>query len=148
MTPDNYQIKNAIISVSNKTGIVEFAQQLSNLGIIIYSTGGTATLLSSSNIPVRNITDLTNFPEILDGRVKTLHPLVHAGLLADLSNTEHIEILNKFSITTVDLVVVNLYPFEECLTKVSDYNDINSDLLEHIDIGGPTMLRSAAKNHL
>ena len=146
MTPDNYKIKTAIISVSDKTGIVELAQQLTNIGITIYSTGGTATLLKENNISVKNISDLTSFPEILDGRVKTLHPKVHAGLLADLSNQQHLTTLNEHNLISIDLVIVNLYPFEECLNNEKINNDHNI-LIENIDIGGPTMLRSAAKNY-
>lgn len=145
--PNNYKIKNALISVSDKTGIVEFAQQLVALGVTIYSTGGTENLLAKNNIDVKNISSLTNFPEILDGRVKTLHPAVHAGLLADLSNPEHVNTLAVHKLEPIDLVVVNLYPFEETLKKIADYEKSLPELIEQIDIGGPTMLRSAAKNY-
>jgi len=171
MNPNNYQIKTALISVSDKTGIVEFAKKLVELGITIYSTGGTAKLLSENNITVKSVSDLTNFPEIMDGRVKTLHPAVHAGLLADLENPDHINALLKHQISSIDLLVVNLYPFEkvlkECEETVGAYcirptNNTNTvekgvcntplqtthkNLIENIDIGGPTMLRSAAKNY-
>ena len=147
MSPDNYKIKTAVISVSDKTGIVEFASQLNKIGINIYSTGGTAKLLTENNIPVKNVSELTDFPEILDGRVKTLHPAIHTGLLADLSNSEHIKTMNEHNISSIDLIVVNLYPFEQVLKKEKDTNQISSEMIENIDIGGPTMLRSAAKNY-
>jgi phosphoribosylaminoimidazolecarboxamide formyltransferase/IMP cyclohydrolase len=149
MKPDNYKIKTALLSVSDKTGIVEFAQKLAELGITIYSTGGTATTLAANNVDVHSITELTQFPEILDGRVKTLHPVVHSGLLAELDKEEHRKTLEKHNIDSIDLLVVNLYPFESVLGKY-DFNkltEIDSELIENIDIGGPTMLRSAAKNY-
>ncbi len=144
MIADEYKIKTALISVSDKTGIVEFARQLNNLGIIIYSTGGTEKLLKENNIPAKSVTELTNFPEILNGRVKTLHPMIHAGLLADLGNNAHIKQIEELNINSIDLVVVNLYPFEKTLEKV---DVLHEELIENIDIGGPTMLRSAAKNY-
>ena len=151
MTPDTYQIKNALISVSDKTQIVNLTEKLIQLGINIYSTGGTQKLLTKNNIKVNNISELTNFPEILDGRVKTLHHNVHAGLLADLSNNEHINTLNEHNIQSIDLIIVNLYPFEEYLKKECSEDvsktDISQILIENIDIGGTTMLRSAAKNY-
>ena len=149
MNPDTYKIKNALISVSDKTGIVEFASQLNKLGITIYSTGGTAKLLAENNIPVTNVSDLTGFPEILDGRVKTLHPVIHAGLLADLSNPEHTKTMTEHKLSSIDLVVVNLYPFEQVLKKEIEkgIEEISDEMIENIDIGGPTMLRSAAKNY-
>lgn len=143
MKSDSYKISTALISVSDKTGIVEFAKQLNELGIEIYSTGGTAKTLKDEKIPVKSITELTEFPEILDGRVKTLHPTIHAGLLAKLDNGEHIAQLNKHDIKSIDLLVVNLYPFEETLAKGANHED----LIENIDIGGPAMLRAAAKNY-
>ncbi|TAL69200.1 MAG: bifunctional phosphoribosylaminoimidazolecarboxamide formyltransferase/IMP cyclohydrolase [Bacteroidetes bacterium] len=145
ITPENYVIKKAIISVSDKTGIVDFAKELNLLGIEIYSTGGTSKLLSESGIPVKNISELTGFPEILDGRVKTLHPAVHAGLLAELNKEEHQKQLDEHHLTSIDLLVVNLYPFEETLEKQVSTNE---EIIENIDIGGPTMLRAAAKNYL
>ena len=149
MTPNTYKIKNALISVSDKTGIVEFAKELNKLEITIYSTGGTAKLLAENNIPVRNVSDLTGFPEILDGRVKTLHPIIHAGLLADLSNPEHTKTMDEHNLSSIDLVVVNLYPFEQVLQKEKEkgIDKVSSEMIENIDIGGPTMLRSAAKNY-
>ncbi|MCL2040278.1 MAG: bifunctional phosphoribosylaminoimidazolecarboxamide formyltransferase/IMP cyclohydrolase [Bacteroidetes bacterium] len=147
MISDNYKIKNALISVSDKTGIVEFAAQLNKLGITIYSTGGTEKLLAENNIPVKNVSELTGFPEILDGRIKTLHPVIHAGLLADLSNSEHIKTMTEHNLASIDLVIVNLYPFEQVLKKEKEICKISSEMIENIDIGGPTMLRSAAKNY-
>ncbi len=136
-------IKRALISVSNKQGIVEFAKELSKLGIEIISTGGTAKKLIENGIKVINISDVTGFPECLDGRVKTLHPAVHGGLLAIRDNDAHMEQLNNLNIDTIDLLVVNLYPFKETIAK----KDVPfQEAIENIDIGGPTMLRSAAKN--
>lgn len=143
MSPNTHKIKKAVISVSDKTGIVELATALAECGVEIYSTGGTQALLESKQIPVRNISALTGFPEILDGRVKTLHPAVHAGLLAELDKEEHRSQLAEHSIDSIDLLVVNLYPFEETLAKGVQHELI----IENIDIGGPTMLRSAAKNY-
>lgn len=148
MNPDNYPIKTALISVSDKTNILEFARKLSELGIIIYSTGGTAKLLSENHITVRSVSDLTNFPEILDGRVKTLHPSVHGGLLAELDNSEHLKALVNHKIISIDLLIVNLYPFEKVFNSSNqDFSKVDRQLIENIDIGGPAMLRSAAKNY-
>ena len=136
--------KRALISVSDKTGIVELAKEIVKAGYEIISTGGTAIALQNAGIDVIGISDITGFPECLDGRVKTLHPNVHAGLLAMRSNAEHMEQLEKLNINTIDMVVVNLYPFKQTIMKP------NVDLqtcIENIDIGGPTMLRSAAKNY-
>ncbi len=144
MDANKHQVKKALVSVSDKTGILDFCKELNNLNIDIYSTGGTAKLLKENNIPVKSVSELTNFPEILDGRVKTLHPAVHAGLLADLGKMEHIEQLDKHGLSSIDLLVVNLYPFEETL---NNENATHEELIENIDIGGPTMLRSAAKNY-
>ncbi|MFZ4621407.1 MAG: bifunctional phosphoribosylaminoimidazolecarboxamide formyltransferase/IMP cyclohydrolase, partial [Bacteroidota bacterium] len=138
------KIKRALISVSDKQGIVEFAAALNAAGVEIISTGGTHSLLISNNIPAKQISEITGFPEILDGRVKTLHPVVHAGLLAVLDNPEHQEQLKKHNITPIDLVVVNLYPFEATIAKPDVHLE---EAIENIDIGGPTMLRSAAKNY-
>ncbi len=137
-------IKRALISVSDKQGIVEFASALHAAGVEIISTGGTHSLLTSNNIPAKQISEITGFPEILDGRVKTLHPAVHAGLLAVLDNPEHQAQLAQHHITPIDLVVVNLYPFEATIAQQDVHLD---DAIENIDIGGPTMLRSAAKNY-
>jgi phosphoribosylaminoimidazolecarboxamide formyltransferase/IMP cyclohydrolase len=138
-------ITRALLSVSDKTGIVEFARGLDELGIEIVSTGGTARELSQAGISVRGISDLTGFPEIMDGRVKTLHPKLYAGLLAVRDDAAHIEAANEHDVEPVDLVCVNLYPFERTASSrgVSD-----GEVVENIDIGGPTMIRAAAKNHL
>lgn len=136
--------KRALISVSDKTGIVELAKEIVANGYEIISTGGTAVALKKAGIDVIGISDITGFPECLDGRVKTLHPNVHAGLLAMRSNPEHMEQLDKLNINTIDMVVVNLYPFKETIMKP---NVELQDAIENIDIGGPTMLRSAAKNY-
>ncbi len=138
------QIKRALISVSDKSGIVEIARELAVMGVEIISTGGTHALLTSNNIPAKPISEITGFPEILDGRVKTLHPAVHAGLLAVLDDAEHQKQLREQGITPIDLVIVNLYPFEETIAKP---NAKLEEAIENIDIGGPTMLRSAAKNY-
>lgn len=134
----------ALISVSDKTGIVEFAKKLSDLGLEIVSTGGTYHKLSDEGLKVMEISELTGFPECLDGRVKTLHPTVHAGILAMRSNPEHMKQLNGLDIDTIDMVVVNLYPFKQTILKE---NVTREEAVENIDIGGPTMLRSAAKNY-
>ena len=137
-------IKRALISVSDKSGLVEFASALHKLGIEIISTGGTHALLNANQIPAKQISEITGFPEILDGRVKTLHPSVHGGLLAVLDNPIHRKQLEEHKIQPIDLVVVNLYPFEETIAKPHVPFE---EAIENIDIGGPTMLRSAAKNY-
>ncbi|MBO5197103.1 MAG: bifunctional phosphoribosylaminoimidazolecarboxamide formyltransferase/IMP cyclohydrolase [Lachnospiraceae bacterium] len=134
----------ALISVSDKTGIVELAKELVDLGIEIISTGGTYAKLKSEGVPAMEISDLTGFPECLDGRVKTLHPVVHAGLLAMRSNESHMKQLADLKIDTIDMVVVNLYPFKATILKDGV---TRAEAVENIDIGGPTMLRSAAKNY-
>lgn len=137
-------VKKALISVSDKTGLIPFARRLAAAGVEIISTGGTATLLKEAGIPVIGISEVTGFPEILDGRVKTLHPNIHSGLLAVRDSESHQQQLKELGIETIDLVVVNLYPFKETIAKP----DVTfADAIENIDIGGPTMLRSAAKNH-
>ncbi|GAE09514.1 IMP cyclohydrolase [Paenibacillus sp. JCM 10914] len=137
-------IKRALVSVSDKTGIVEFCRELSSLGVEIISTGGTKNLLAQEGVPVIGISDVTGFPEILDGRVKTLHPAVHSGLLAIRDSEEHQRQMQELGLDYIDMVVVNLYPFQETIAKPDvEYEDA----IENIDIGGPTMLRSAAKNH-
>lgn len=135
--------KRALISVSDKTGIVEFSKKLSELGFEIISTGGTAKQLKEAGIDVIGISDITGFPECLDGRVKTLHPNIHAGLLAIRSNPEHMKQLEELKVETIDVVVVNLYPFKQTILKEGVSRE---EAIENIDIGGPTMLRSAAKN--
>ena len=137
-------LKRALISVSDKTGIVEFAKELLSLGIEIISTGGTASLLEKNGVKVTGISDVTGFPECLDGRVKTLHPKVHGGLLAIRSNPDHMKQINELGIEPIDMVVVNLYPFKHTILKG---NVAIEEAIENIDIGGPTMLRSAAKNY-
>ena len=134
---------NALISVSDKTGIVEFAQALHALGVKLFSTGGTAKLLAEKGLPVTEVAQLTGFPEMLDGRVKTLHPKVHAGLLARRDLPEHMASLKAYAIDTIELLVVNLYPFEATVAKAGCTLE---DAIENIDIGGPAMVRSAAKN--
>lgn len=133
----------ALLSVSDKTGLVEFAKGLADRGWDLVSTGGTAKALRDATVPVRDISDLTGFPEMLDGRVKTLHPVVHGGLLARRSESTHMDAVESHSIPLIDLVAVNLYPFRETAAK---QNVSDSDVIEQIDIGGPAMLRSAAKN--
>jgi phosphoribosylaminoimidazolecarboxamide formyltransferase/IMP cyclohydrolase len=134
---------NALLSVSDKTGIVEFAQALHALGIKLLSTGGTAKLLAEKGLPVTEVAEVTGFPEMLDGRVKTLHPKVHGGLLARRDLPEHMAALKAYAIDTIDLLVVNLYPFESTVAKAGCTLE---DAIENIDIGGPAMVRSAAKN--
>jgi len=136
-------VKQALISVSDKTGILEFAQGLSQFGVRIISTGGTAKLLAGAGVPVTEIASYTGFPEMLDGRVKTLHPRVHAGILARRDLAEHMSAMDDAGIPTIDLVVVNLYPFSETVARPDCALE---DAIENIDIGGPAMLRSAAKN--
>jgi phosphoribosylaminoimidazolecarboxamide formyltransferase/IMP cyclohydrolase len=138
------QVGRALLSVSDKTGIVEFARGLVELGIEVISTGGTARELAAAGVSVRSISDLTGFPEIMDGRVKTLHPKLYAGLLAVRDNPDHMAALQERDVEIVDLVCVNLYPFERTAgTRGVD----DSEVIENIDIGGPTMIRAAAKNH-
>lgn len=144
MTPETYPIKRALISVSDKNGIVEFAKELHNLGIEILSTGGTSSLLKNAGIPVVSVSDYTGFPEIMDGRVKTLQPKIHGGLLAVLDNAEHQEQMTQHGIDSIDLLVVNLYPFEKTLANPEATPE---DIIENIDIGGPAMVRAAAKNY-
>lgn len=140
---DAIKIKRALISVYDKTGIVEFAKKLSEYGVEIYSTGGTYNLLTENNLHVIKVSDITKFPEILGGRVKTLHPHIHGGILAKRTE-EHIAELAEHGINQIDMVVVNLYPFEQTVAQP----DVTlSTALENIDIGGPTMIRAAAKNH-
>ncbi len=137
-------IKRALLSVSDKTGIVDFAKQLSTFGVAILSTGGTAALLRKEGLQVQDVSDYTGFPEMLDGRVKTLHPKVHGGLLGMRDNPAHVAKMAEHGIEAIDMVVVNLYPFEATVAK----EDCSlEDAIENIDIGGPTMLRSAAKNN-
>ena len=135
--------KRAIISVSDKTGAVKFARELVGLGFEVLSTGGTAKVISEANIPCTNVSDVTGFPECLDGRVKTLHPMIHAGILAMRSNPKHMQQLKELGVTPIDVVAINLYPFKQTILKP----DVKlEEAIENIDIGGPTMIRAAAKN--
>jgi phosphoribosylaminoimidazolecarboxamide formyltransferase/IMP cyclohydrolase len=137
-------VRRALISVSDKRGLAEFARALRSMNVEIISTGGTYTMLSEARIDARLVSDVTGFPEILDGRVKTLHPRIHAGLLAVTDNPDHERQLAEHQIEPIDMVVVNLYPFEETITQ----NSVTlADAIEQIDIGGPAMIRSAAKNY-
>jgi len=138
------QIKRALISVSDKTGIADFAKQLQRHDIRIISTGGTLNTLRDAGVDVISVSDVTGFPEILDGRVKTLHPKIHAGLLAVPDDPDHQQQLKEFEITSIDMLVVNLYPFEKTIAKTGISPD---EAVEQIDIGGPSMLRAAAKNY-
>ncbi len=137
-------IKRALISVSDKQGIESLARELHQMGVELISTGGTAHKLAAAGIPVKEVSDITGFPECLDGRVKTLHPVVHGGLLARRQDERHMKTLEDLSIKTIDLVVINLYPFKETMLRDGA---LYEDVIEQIDIGGPAMLRSAAKNH-
>jgi phosphoribosylaminoimidazolecarboxamide formyltransferase/IMP cyclohydrolase len=137
------KIRRALISVSDKTGIVDFARELKSLGVEIISTGGTAKALREAGIEVRDISDVTGFPEMMDGRIKTLHPKVHGALLALRDNSEHIAAMEAHGIEPIDMVVINLYPFEQTVSR----EDVTlEEAIEQIDIGGPAMIRSAAKN--
>lgn len=136
-------IKRALISVFDKTGVADFAKALAGLGVELVSTGGTSKLIAGTGAAVRDISDLTGFPEMMDGRVKTLHPKVHGGLLAVRDDAGHKASMDEHQIGAIDLVVVNLYPFEETIAKGASY----AETIENIDIGGPAMIRSAAKNH-
>ena len=133
------RIQRALISVSDKTGIVEFAQELTHQGVELVSTGGTASLLRDNKIPVKDVSELTGFPEMMDGRVKTLHPKIHGGILALRDNPEHLAKMTEHGIAPIDLVVVNLYPFEATVARGAAFDEI----VENIDIGGPSMVRAA-----
>lgn len=136
-------MKRALISVSDKQGVVDLSRRLVDLGFEIISTGGTFNLLMDNDVPVTSVTDITGFPECLDGRVKTLHPAIHAGILALRDNKTHMNQLDNLNIELIDLVIVNLYPFKATIERGADFDEA----VENIDIGGPTMLRSAAKNY-
>jgi phosphoribosylaminoimidazolecarboxamide formyltransferase/IMP cyclohydrolase len=138
------KITRALISVSDKSGVVEFSKELAGYGVEILSTGGTAKLLREAGLTVKDVSEFTGFPEMLDGRVKTLHPKVHGGLLGIRSNPEHVAKMQEHGIQNIDMVIVNLYPFESTVAKEGCHLE---DAIENIDIGGPTMLRSAAKNY-
>src|ERR1700748_3606117 len=143
MTDRPRRVTRALLSVSDKAGLIEFATALSRHGIDLVSTGGTAKAIAATGLKVSDVSDLTGFPEMMDGRVKTLHPKVHGGLLAIRSNTEHDRAMKAHGIAPIDLLVVNLYPFEATAEKGADF----TDCIENIDIGGPAMIRAAAKNH-
>lgn len=137
------KIKRALISVSDKTGVVEFARTLHESGVEIVSTGGTMRAIKEAGIPVIYVSDVTGFPEIMNGRVKTLNPYIHGGILAVRDNPEHVREMQEHKITGIDLVAVNLYPFKETIAKP----DVTlAEAIENIDIGGPAMIRAAAKN--
>lgn len=137
------RVERALLSVSDKTGLIDFARALNRLGIALVSTGGTAKAIAEAGLPVTDVSDLTGFPEMMDGRVKTLHPKVHGGLLAVRSHPEHQASMLGHGIAPIDLLVVNLYPFEATVAAAKPYDDC----IENIDIGGPAMIRAAAKNH-
>ncbi|WLP53661.1 bifunctional phosphoribosylaminoimidazolecarboxamide formyltransferase/IMP cyclohydrolase [Agrobacterium fabrum] len=141
--PDKVKIRTALLSVSDKTDIIELATVLSKLGVKLLSTGGTAKAIAEAGLAVTDVSDVTNFPEIMDGRVKTLHPNVHGGLLAIRDDAEHVEAMKAHGIEAIDLSVINLYPFEDVRAKGGDY----PTTVENIDIGGPAMIRASAKNH-
>jgi phosphoribosylaminoimidazolecarboxamide formyltransferase / IMP cyclohydrolase len=138
------KIERAIISLTDKSGIAEFAKSLGGFGVEILSTGGTAKALRDAGVSVKDISEYTGFPEMLDGRVKTLHPKVHGGLLGMRDNPEHVKLMKEHGIKNIDMVVVNLYQFEKTVAKPGVTLE---EAIENIDIGGPTMLRSAAKNY-
>ncbi len=141
--PDKVKIRTALLSVSDKTDIIELAGTLVKLGVKLLSTGGTSKAIADAGLPVTDVSDITNFPEIMDGRVKTLHPAVHGGLLAIRDDAEHVEAMRAHGIEGIDLAVINLYPFEDVRAKGGDY----PTTVENIDIGGPAMIRASAKNH-
>ena len=138
------KIKRALLSVSDKRGIVEFGKELAAMGVDIISTGGTMKALRDAGVPVTAVQDVTGFPEMMDGRVKTLHPKIHGAILAMRDHENHVQAMKDHGITPIDLVVVNLYPFRETIAKP----DVTlADAIENIDIGGPCMVRAAAKNN-
>jgi phosphoribosylaminoimidazolecarboxamide formyltransferase / IMP cyclohydrolase len=138
------KIRRVLISVTDKTGILDFARALADTGAELISTGGTARMIRDAGIAVKDVSDVTGFPEMLDGRVKTLHPKIHGGILAIRANAEHMRAIGEHAITPIDMAVINLYRFEEAASKADARME---DLIENIDIGGPAMIRSAAKNH-
>ena len=136
-------IKRALLSVSDKDGLAELGRTLADAGVELISTGGTAKALRDEGLTVRDVSDVTGFPEMMDGRVKTLHPMIHGGLLAVRDNPDHAAAMDAHEIGGIDLVVVNLYPFEATVMRGAERDEV----IENIDIGGPSMVRSAAKNH-
>src|SRR6187431_3593806 len=143
MTETTRRVTRALLSVSDKTGLIEFATALARHGVELISTGGTAKAIAAAGLQVKDVSELTGFPEMMDGRVKTLHPKVHGGLLAIRDNKEHAAAMQAHGIAPIDLLVVNLYPFEATVDKGAGFEDC----IENIDIGGPAMIRAAAKNH-
>src|SRR4051794_23000038 len=143
MTDDPRRVTRALLSVSDKTGVIEFATALAGHGVELVSTGGTATAIAAAGLKVTDVSELTGFPEMMDGRVKTLHPKVHGGLLAIRHNAQHAQSMQQHGIPPIDLLVVNLYPFEATVDKGAGFEEC----IENIDIGGPAMIRAAAKNH-
>src|SRR5215210_4456535 len=143
MTERRRPVTRALLSVSDKSGLIDFARALAELKIELISTGGTARALTDAGLKVKDVAELTGFPEMMDGRVKTLHPKVHGGLLAIRDHPEHAAAMRQHGIAGIDLLVVNLYPFEATVAKGAGYDDC----VENIDIGGPAMIRAAAKNH-
>src|SRR5579872_1600515 len=137
------KIQRALVSVTDKTGIVDFARRLSDMGVELISTGGTAKTLRENGIAVKDVSEVTGFPEMLDGRVKTMHPRITGGILAIRGKADHVRALEEHGIQPIDMVVVNLYQFEKVAAKAGVTLD---EMIENIDIGGPTMIRSAAKN--
>ena len=140
---DLHPVRRALLSVSDKTGLIELGKSLAERGVELLSTGGTAKALRDAGLAVRDVSDVTGFPEMMDGRVKTLHPMVHGGLLALRDNDAHVAAMTEHGIGEIDLLVVNLYPFEAALKRGAAYDE----MIENIDIGGPAMIRAAAKNH-
>ncbi len=138
------KIQRAVLSVTDKSGLLEFAQELEKFGVEILSTGGTAGMMREGGVTVQDVSDFTGFPEMLDGRVKTLHPKVHAGILAQRDNPEHMKTMASHDLKVIDMVVVNLYAFEKTVAREDCTLE---EAVENIDIGGPTMLRAAAKNY-
>ena len=140
---DLHPVRRALISVSDKTGMIDLAKALAGHGVELLSTGGSAQAMRDAGLAVKDVAEVTGFPEMMDGRVKTLHPVVHGGLLARRDNDGHVAAMEEHGIGEIDLLVVNLYPFEETVAKGADFDTC----IENIDIGGPAMIRSAAKNH-
>src|SRR6516162_6100006 len=138
------RIQRVLLSVTDKTALADFARELSAMGTELISTGGTARLLRENGVPVKDVSEVTGFPEMLDGRVKTMHPKITGAILAMHSNAEHMASLKEHGIVPIDMVVVNLYEFEKVAAKADAHLH---DLIENIDIGGPTMIRSSAKNY-
>src|SRR6201987_3556908 len=143
MTNHPRRVTRALLSVSDKSGLIEFARALAGHGVALVSTGGNAKALAAAGLQVRDVSELTGFPEMMDGRVKTLHPKVHGGLLAIRDNAEHTNAMKSHGILPIDVLVVSLYPFEATVDQGADF----ATCIENIDIGGPAMIRAAAKNH-